>query len=660
MAIISRIGRRTWPNRLLLGGMYAILIAGGLSMLYPFMLMLATATTGEPDVRDFRLIPRYWYDTRALYQRFVQEKYQSIADYAARHDDKALNWSQAALPANDDDGASARVRDWEAFVSKLQPHEYGAWYVGRRSMPGKVDLLWRDFLRGREISPAVVMPGASAMSDLMSPYERVSGRLWPGVDGEAGRLWEAFKRQLPAKYRHVVDGGEQWRAWLRYKYEHVADLNRATGAHYSAFDEIPLTPRRPAGPLAGDWERWVRNDLGFRFLAIDDGDAMYREYLQGLAPTIEALNARLGTSYASFDTIAWPPAHPSQAELDAIGAFLRSPIDAKRFHVNTPDLRYAALVAGQTGLDEQTIRPPYAQEDAIVFAADASQWRWWGLTRNFAEVIDYIAVRGRSLWNTVFLVGVMMLAAATVNPMAAYALSRFRLSIANQVLIFLLATMAFPGEVTMIPNFLLLRAFPVWSWIAGLLIGGLVTWWLLDPGGGIMRWVVALVSGLLAGFFSGAYLTPLVGAWMGIDLGPISLLNSFPALVLPRLANGFGIFLLKGFFDSLPEEVFEAGRIDGAGEMRMLLQVAIPLSLPVIAVVLLQTFTAVYGSYLWALVVCQDDSMWTLMVHMFQLQQWAPPQVTMAAAVLCSIPTLLVFLLAQNVIMRGVVIPVYK
>jgi multiple sugar transport system permease protein len=92
----------------------------------------------------------------------------------------------------------------------------------------------------------------------------------------------------------------------------------------------------------------------------------------------------------------------------------------------------------------------------------------------------------------------------------------------------------------------------------------------------------------------------------------------------------------------------------------MLWQVAFPLSTPILAVVVLQTFTAAYGSYLWALVVCQDDSMWTLMVHMFQLQQWAPSYVTMAAAVLCSIPTLLIFVLAQNMIMRGVVIPVYK
>lgn len=657
MPIIARVGRNTVSTRLLLGGIYAALIAGGLSMLYPFVLMLATATTGEPDVREFRLVPRYWYDQTALYQRFVQERYQVMGDFAAYYEGHTGTWSAVRLP---EAGDAAEVRRWEAFVAQLEPSAFGAWYVGRRSMPGKVDLLWRQFVRERRDDPSQVVPGVTAFSELMAPYEQVTGRLWPGVRGEQGRLWEQFKQQLPAKYRRPVDGVQQWRAWLKFRYEKIEQLNAAHGTSYASFSQVALPVRQPSGPMAEDWERWVRNELAFRFVGIDDGDDAYRQYLLQRTDDLRQLNAQLGAEYASVDAIHWPPAHPATAELDAISEFLRSYVPAHRLYVDTPDLRYAAQVAAERGIPPETIRPPYVAQDLAVFQADASQWRWWGLTRNFAEVIDYIAVRGRSLWNTVFLVSMMILAAVTVNPLAAYALSRFRLGFANQVLIFLLATMAFPGEVTMIPNFLLLRAFPVWSWIAAIVIGGTVAWMLLRGEGGVARWIIAIVCGGLAGIFGGAYLTPWIGSLLGVDLGPVSLLNTFPALILPRMANGFGIFLLKGFFDSLPEEVFEAGRIDGASELRMLWQVAFPLSKPVLAVVVLQTFTAVYGSYLWALLVCQDDSMWTLMVHMFQLQQWAPPYVTMAAAVLCSIPTLLVFVLAQNVIMRGVVIPVYK
>ena len=236
---------------------------------------------------------------------------------------------------------------------------------------------------------------------------------------------------------------------------------------------------------------------------------------------------------------------------------------------------------------------------------------------------------------------------------------RYRLSYTNQILLFLLATMAFPYEVTMIPNFLLLRRFPLWTWLVGLVFGLMAAMIVVARTHG-KRKFLAIPVGLGVAVAAGLYVTPLIGRVFGITIGPVSLLNTFAALILPRMANGYAIFLLKGFFDSLPEELFEAGRIDGAGALRMFWQVAFPLSKPIFAVMALQTFTGIYGSYIWALVVCQSDRMWTLMVYIFQLQQWAPQYVTMAATVLASIPTLLVFVFAQKTIMRGIIIPAYK
>jgi multiple sugar transport system permease protein len=169
---------------------------------------------------------------------------------------------------------------------------------------------------------------------------------------------------------------------------------------------------------------------------------------------------------------------------------------------------------------------------------------------------------------------------------------------AYQVLLFVLATMAFPAEVAMIPNFLLLK-----------------------------------------------------------DLG---MLNTFYALVLPGVANGFSIFLLKGFFDSLPKELYEAGILDGATEIGMFRRITIPLSLPIFSVIALNAFTASYGAFLFAMVVCQDPKKWTLMVWLYDLQQSAPQYVIMAALTLASLPTLIVFMLAQKVIMRGIVLPSFK
>jgi multiple sugar transport system permease protein len=138
------------------------------------------------------------------------------------------------------------------------------------------------------------------------------------------------------------------------------------------------------------------------------------------------------------------------------------------------------------------------------------------------------------------------------------------------------------------------------------------------------------------------------------------MLNTFGALVLPTLASGFSIFLLKGFFDSLPKELYEAGILDGATEMTMFRRITVPLSLPIFSVIALNAFTASYGAFLFALVVCQDPKMWTLMVWLYDLQSAAPPYVIMAALTLAALPTMIVFLFAQKVILRGIILPSFK
>jgi len=84
------------------------------------------------------------------------------------------------------------------------------------------------------------------------------------------------------------------------------------------------------------------------------------------------------------------------------------------------------------------------------------------------------------------------------------------------------------------------------------------------------------------------------------------------------------------------------------------------MSTPVLAVIGLGAFTHAYGSFLWAFVVCQDKNMWTLMVWLQQMGSWAPQSMVYAALVLAAIPTLIVFIFAQDVIMRGVIIPMEK
>ena len=143
-------------------------------------------------------------------------------------------------------------------------------------------------------------------------------------------------------------------------------------------------------------------------------------------------------------------------------------------------------------------------------------------------------------------------------------------------------------------------------------------------------------------------------------LRELHLLNTFAALVLPGAAYGYAIFLLKGFFDSLPQELYESAALDGAGEIRIFWQITMSLSKPILAVIALQAFTMAYSNFMLALLICQDEKMWTLMVWLYQLQQKSGPGVVYASLLIAAIPILLVFILCQNVIMRGIVVPVEK
>jgi multiple sugar transport system permease protein len=242
---------------------------------------------------------------------------------------------------------------------------------------------------------------------------------------------------------------------------------------------------------------------------------------------------------------------------------------------------------------------PLAYADCMPARFEAASLRWSFATEPFERILEYILGRGRAAQNTVILVVLSLVAALTVNPLAAYSLSRFSMKQSHQVLIFFLATMAFPAEVAMIPNFLLLR-----------------------------------------------------------DLG---LLNSYAALVLPGMANGFAIFLLKCFFDSLPRELYEAAEIDGASEFQVFRLVALPILTPILAYIALATFVAAYGGFMWAFVICPKEDMWTLMVWVYDFQSRnTTVNYIMAATLLVGIPPLLVFLFANRIIMRGIMVPTMK
>ena len=133
-----------------------------------------------------------------------------------------------------------------------------------------------------------------------------------------------------------------------------------------------------------------------------------------------------------------------------------------------------------------------------------------------------------------------------------------------------------------------------------------------------------------------------------------SLLNTYWAIWLPGAANAFNILVIKRFFDALPRELFEAAKIDGAGPVRVLLLVVIPLSRPILGVVALLTVMASWKDYLWPLLVLQNPDIQPISVALPRLAQTAEVSVQMAALFLALLIPVILFLIFQRQFLRGV------
>ncbi len=410
--------------------------------------------------------------------------------------------------------------------------------------------------------------------------------------------YDAFLKTLPADRWQVAFRDDptqvtgrlsvRYHDWLRKRYRSINDLNKAYVEENLGFQTVPapteLLDRKVWKPVEGTrWSDWrefkaslpteyripIRTRRMFQvFLA-----AEFRNQFKDVPPEIVG-------SATKFEEISLPSA-------GALWEKFKDKWIPDRFRIQSVDTLWSA-----TGHGDQM---PIEAAELHYIAANAGDLKREFAGRNYLYVLDYVLLNGRAVWNTVLFCFLAIATQLIVNPIAAYALSRYPIRASGQILIFLLATMAFPAEVAMIPSFLLLKS--------------------------------------------------------------LGLLNTFAALVLPGAASGYMIFLLKGFFDSLPPELFEAGQIDGAPESVMMVRIAFPLSRPVLGYLALLAFMGAYGTFMYAFLVVQDQRMWTLTVWLYQLQTQAPKAVVMAGLTLAAIPTLVVFLAAQRVILKGIVLP---
>lgn len=177
--------------------------------------------------------------------------------------------------------------------------------------------------------------------------------------------------------------------------------------------------------------------------------------------------------------------------------------------------------------------------------------------------------------------------------LAGYGLAKFHFRGAGLVLLLILSTLMLPLEVTLVPTFLVIHKFD----------------------------------------------------WM----------NTYQGIVAPLLIDAFGVFLMRQSIISIPTDYIEAARIDGAGEIRILLQIIVPQCLPALSVLAIFSFRDSWDQYLWPLTVVSIDRLRTFPLGLVQFGEdyGNPPTEQMVIAVLATLPVFLLFAVLQRSINRG-------
>jgi multiple sugar transport system permease protein len=198
--------------------------------------------------------------------------------------------------------------------------------------------------------------------------------------------------------------------------------------------------------------------------------------------------------------------------------------------------------------------------------------------------------------NSLLVSSAITLLSLVINAMAGYAFAKLRFAGRDRIFKALLAALVIPSQVTMLPLFLMLK-----------------------------------------------------------EMG---LVNSYAGVVIPGLASIFGIFLVRQYARSIPDELMEAARIDGAGEWRIFFRIVLPMLKPVLVTLAIFTFMGSWNDFMWPLIVLTDQTNQTLPVALASLsrEHIQDVEMMMAGAVLTVTPVLLLFLALQRYYLQGLLL----
>jgi multiple sugar transport system permease protein len=213
----------------------------------------------------------------------------------------------------------------------------------------------------------------------------------------------------------------------------------------------------------------------------------------------------------------------------------------------------------------------------------------------YGEAWDFMSLAHFFLNTIIVVVGAWLVQLAVDVP-AAYALSKLKPKLGNVVLGMMLATLMLPTSALLVPTYLTITD------------------------------------------------VPLLG---------VNLVNNPLAIWLPGAANAFNIYLLKRFFDQIPGELIEASTLDGAGPIKTMVRVVLPLSRPVLGVVSILSIVTAWKDFIWPLLVFSDPQAQTLSVALQRFAPDTPVNLILAGLVLASVPTIVLFLIFQRNILAG-------
>ena len=213
-------------------------------------------------------------------------------------------------------------------------------------------------------------------------------------------------------------------------------------------------------------------------------------------------------------------------------------------------------------------------------------------TKLFTQAQDFPVFRW--LANSIFVSSSVTLLVLLVASTAAYAFSRLEFRGRDNMFMCVVATMIIPAQITLIPVFLIVQKL---------------------------------------GWF-----------------------NSYYGLIVPGLAGGFGVFLLRQFFQSIPVELEEAAFMDGASPIGIYWRIILPLAKPALAALAIFTFIGSWNDFAWPLIITNDMNLRTLPIGImiFQGRYTTEYAITMTAAAVCSLPVIIAFLIFQKRITEGI------